>query len=75
VNPTIKRLSTQAVAHHAGVSRNTLLRWLKEGKVREPDRDVRGWRAWTLDEAEAVRAYATRIVPAPHKLPTELQVR
>jgi len=45
--------STAQVAAKVGVHRDTLLRWLREGKVTEPQRDARGWRVFT--EAEATR--------------------
>ena len=61
------RLSTKQVAEHAGISRTTLLRWLRNEKVPEPDRDRNGWRAWTQKEADAVATYATQITPHPRK--------
>jgi len=47
-------LRTAQVATQAGIHRDTLLRWLREGKVPEPRRDVRGWRVFTQVEATAV---------------------
>lgn len=52
-------LSTAQVAAKAGVHRDTLLRWLREGRVPEPSRDGRGWRAFTPVEAEAIAARAS----------------
>jgi len=46
--------TTAEVAALAGVHRDTLLRWLREGRVPEPHRDARGWRAFTAMEAEAI---------------------
>lgn len=46
--------STAEVAAKAGVHRDTLLRWLREGKVPEPRRDARGWRVFTMKETEAI---------------------
>lgn len=51
-------LSTAQVAAKAGVHRDTLLRWLRQGRVPEPARDGRGWRAFTCGEAEAIAAHA-----------------
>ena len=51
-------LSTAQVAAKAGVHRDTLLRWLRQGRVPEPARDGRGWRAFTIGEAEAIAAHA-----------------
>jgi len=52
-------LSTAEVAAKAGVHRDTLLRWLRHGRIPEPARDGRGWRVFTRHEAEAVAAHAT----------------
>lgn len=50
--------STADVAARAGVHRDTLLRWLREGVVAEPPRDRNGWRTFSAVEAEAIVAYA-----------------
>src|SRR5688572_25806895 len=47
-------LSTQEVADLARVHKDTLLRWLRKGKVEEPARDFRGWRVFTKTEALAI---------------------
>ena len=47
-------LSTAEVAARAGIHRDTLLRWLREGKVPEPQRDGHNWRAFTESEADAI---------------------
>ena len=62
-----KHYSTKEVAEMAGIGKTTLLRWLREDRVPEPDRDWRGWRAWTEQEARAVVTFATRIVPHPKR--------
>jgi DNA modification methylase len=46
------QLSTSEVATLAGIHRDTLLRWLRQGLITEPARDRNGWR--TFDEG-AVR--------------------
>lgn len=46
--------TTAEVAGRAGVHRDTLLRWLRDGKVPEPRRDARGWRVFTEVEATAI---------------------
>lgn len=51
-------LSTSDVAARAGVHRDTLLRWLREGVVAEPLRDRNGWRTFSAIEAEAIVAHA-----------------
>ena len=52
------RLTTKTVAKKAGVHRDTLLRWLREQSIPEPQRDHRGWRIFTFLEAEAVLRFA-----------------
>ena len=49
---------TAHVAAHAGVHKDTLLRWLREGLVREPNRDSRGWRAFTEHDLACVLEFA-----------------
>jgi DNA modification methylase len=51
-------LSTAEVAALAGVHRDTLLRWLRQGLVPEPGRDWRGWRVFSRFEAEQVVRFA-----------------
>lgn len=51
---TIPFYSTAQVAAKAGVHRDTLLRWLREGKVPEPQRDANNWRVFTETEATAI---------------------
>jgi CRP-like cAMP-binding protein len=48
-------VNTQGAAEQLGVSRNTLLRWFREGRVSEPERDFRGWRRFHLDDIERIR--------------------
>lgn len=50
--------STSQVAKMAGIHRDTLLRWLREGRVPEPGRDRNDWRIFTPEEAEIVVNYA-----------------
>jgi site-specific DNA-methyltransferase (cytosine-N4-specific) len=42
-----RRFSTAEVAQRVGVHRDTLLRWLREGRLTEPGRDRNGWRIFT----------------------------
>jgi site-specific DNA-methyltransferase (cytosine-N4-specific) len=51
-------LSTAEVAARAGVHRDTLLRWLREGVIPEPHRDRKGWRTFTANEAERIVHFA-----------------
>ena len=60
--------STAQVASQAGVHRDTLLRWLREGRVPEPGRDGRGWRTFSAQEVKAIVSLAinaTRPIDRP----------
>lgn len=59
------RLSTADVARRAGIHRDTLLRWLREGRVPEPLRNRNGWRSFTEEEANAVERFAKNGSIAP----------
>ena len=50
--------STGETAIAVGISKATLLRWLRTGDVREPKRDRRGWRIFSEIEVEEIRAWA-----------------
>lgn len=63
MTPPKNRLYTAEAAKQAGISKATLLRWLKEGKVPEVARDVRGWRVFTEKEVENIKEYANKIIP------------
>src|SRR5713226_4726853 len=51
-------LSTAEVARIAGVHRDTLLRWLREGLIPEPRRDRHGWRIFDDCEAKRIAQFA-----------------
>lgn len=70
--PEKKLYSTSDVAERAGVSRDTILRWLKTGKVPEPSRDRNGWRVFTEAEIKLVLRHATKVTPSPRRLQREL---
>ncbi|MBC8228796.1 MerR family DNA-binding transcriptional regulator [bacterium] len=53
--------TTHQVADMAGVHRDTLLRWLREGRIPEPGRDRNNWRAFSREEADAVVRFAKGI--------------
>jgi predicted site-specific integrase-resolvase len=63
MTPPKNRLYTAEAAKQAGISKATLLRWLKERKVPEVARDVRGWRVFTEEEVDKIREYANTINP------------
>jgi hypothetical protein len=49
------------VCKKAGISRPTLFRWLKRGLLINLHRDRRGWRLFTEEDLNKIRAEATRI--------------
>ena len=51
-------LLTAEVASMSGIHRDTLLRWLRQKEVPEPERDRHGWRLFTEAEAQHVVRYA-----------------
>jgi CheY-like chemotaxis protein len=54
---------TVEVQKMLGVSRATLLRWLKQGILNEPEyRDGRGWRLFTVDNVARIRNEASKII-------------
>jgi len=53
-----EQFTTHEVAQKAQVHRDTLLRWLREGRIPEPARDRNGWRIFTQEEVQAVVRYA-----------------
>ena len=54
--------STQEAATAAGISKATLLRWLKNGDVREPKRDRRGWRIFSENDVGEIKAWAHKTI-------------
>jgi excisionase family DNA binding protein len=50
--------TTAEAAQRAGVSKNTLLRWIAEGRLADVARDWRNWRVWS--EADVARVCALR---------------
>ena len=53
---------TAEVCRLIGVSRNTLFRWLKEGKFGDSEyRDWRGWRLFTSVQVEKVKNATSQV--------------
>jgi hypothetical protein len=53
---------TAEVCRIVGISRATLFRWLKEDVLKEAKlRDRRGWRLFTEDEVERLKAEANQV--------------
>lgn len=63
------RLSTREAAERIGVSRNTLLRWFREGRVEDVRRDRNGWRFFGPEDVARIKAYAERQSPPPARTP------
>ena len=59
MSPPGDRIYTAEAARKAGISKATLLRWLKEGKIPEVARDIRGWRVFTEGEVEKIKGRKT----------------
>lgn len=54
---------TAEACRMVGISKNTLFRWLKEGVFGEAEhRDRRGWRLFTVDEVDRLKAEANRLI-------------
>jgi len=52
---------TSEAYRQVGISRATLFRWLKRGIIEELHRDRRGWRMFTEDDLDKIRAEAQKI--------------
>ncbi len=54
--------TTSEACRLAGISRSTLLRWVNKGIVSEVSRrDRRGWRLFTEDDINSIKAEAGKI--------------
>ena len=54
---------TAEVCRMAGISRNTVFRWLKEGIFMEAElRDRRGWRLFTEAQIDKLKTEVNRII-------------
>lgn len=52
---------TSEACKRTGISRATLFRWLKAGILEKHYKDRRGWRIFTEDDLDKVRAEAQKI--------------
>jgi excisionase family DNA binding protein len=59
-----RRYSTRQVADKVGVSKETLLRWLRAGKISEPVRDRNGWRIFSDTEIDEILRFKNQVTPA-----------
>lgn len=62
-----ERIGTADAAERLGVSRNTLLRWFREGRISEVERDFRGWRVFNEAAIKRIRREleGDRVEPPP----------
>lgn len=51
-------LRTQEAADEIGVSKPTLLRWIKDGKISDVRRDRRGWRIFSETDVKKIKRWA-----------------
>lgn len=54
---------TAEVAEKVGVTKETLYKWLRKGKIPEPDRDYLNYRIWTEADIRNCLKYKNRRVP------------
>jgi excisionase family DNA binding protein len=54
--------TTMEMCEKTGISRATLSRWLRQGVLKELRKDRRGWRLFTEDDLNKLKAETVRIV-------------
>lgn len=47
--------STEEAAAKLGISKSTILRWFKQGRIEDVRRDRNGWRVFTGADFKAIR--------------------
>ena len=52
-----KTYTTKKVAEIVGVHKNTLLNWIKSGKVQDVNKDWKDYRIWKDEDVERVKEY------------------
>jgi adenine-specific DNA-methyltransferase len=52
-----KRLTITEVAQMIGISAKTIMRWEKNGRIKRPKRDWRGWRVYDEQDVEIIRSF------------------
>ncbi len=70
----VEYYTTTQVAKEVGITRQTLLRWFKEGKIKEVQRSDRNWRLFTREDIEAIRKIKgqrkpPKLIPKPDPQP------
>ena len=52
-----KRMTITEVARVVGLSPKTLARWEKDGKIKRPKRDWRGWRVYDEEDLSQIKEF------------------
>ncbi|MCP4725795.1 MAG: MerR family transcriptional regulator [bacterium] len=50
-----KKYSTNEVCTELDVTKNTLFKWEKEGKIKKVEKDWRGWRLFSDENVDEIR--------------------
>jgi excisionase family DNA binding protein len=53
--------TTSEICEEVGISRPTLFRWLRQGMLKETRKNRRGWRLFTEEELNKIKAETIRI--------------
>lgn len=54
----VKKYSTKQVADLLKIDKSTLLRWIRQGKIKDvTHRDGRNWRVWLIEDVRAAKEY------------------
>jgi DNA-binding transcriptional MerR regulator len=57
-----QRITITEVQKMVGVISKTIARWEKDGKVRRPKRDWRGWRVYEQSDITQIRGFHETVV-------------
>ncbi len=58
----MKKYKTKEVADLLNISKATLLRWIRQGKIKDVSRrNGRGWRVWLDEDIENARDYHSKV--------------
>jgi excisionase family DNA binding protein len=49
--------TTAQAAERAGLSKNTVLRWIADGLIHDVERDWRGWRVWSREDIGRLKSF------------------
>jgi len=60
----VNRFTITEVAKLVGVSAKTIARWEKDGKVKKPKRDWRGWRVYEESDISHIKEFHETVFEA-----------